>query len=259
MIKHIFIYWHQGWDEAPEICKICKQTWVDKNPDWEVIALDRNSIKDFLPLATIEAASRIKPIQTCTDLLRLALVAAHGGLWVDATHFCNKSLTSWLTEDLLYEGLYLTYMHRKDPVQKINFLYASGAGNIFFKGFVEHTLKKIATGDFNFTGSYKNWQHRLNRSWRRYLVKNFGTDHHKVLFARQTPRKDELIIANSLPKMQASVDDNFKAAVEVCAFFKLTWRRGKSERFQLPVEEVFDEGSKFRYLLNTRDRHNQHD
>ena len=118
MIKHIFIYWHQGWDEAPEICRFCRQTWIDKNPDWEVITLDSNSIKEFLPTTIIDLASQVLPIQTRPDLLRLALIASHGGLWVDATQFCNKSLDSWLTEDLLYEGLYLTYGSGNNPVQK---------------------------------------------------------------------------------------------------------------------------------------------
>ena len=38
--KIIWIYWHQGWGNAPEIIKICKKSWIKKNPEWDVRALD---------------------------------------------------------------------------------------------------------------------------------------------------------------------------------------------------------------------------
>ena len=40
--KNIWLFWHQGWENAPELIKICKDSCIDNNPDWNINLLDLN-------------------------------------------------------------------------------------------------------------------------------------------------------------------------------------------------------------------------
>ena len=93
----IWIYWDQGWDNAPAFVQECVASWESKNPDYEVRRLSSENIEGFLDL-TDETRAMLAGlrIQTRTDVYRLMLLKAHGGLWVDATLYCNKPLTDWL-------------------------------------------------------------------------------------------------------------------------------------------------------------------
>jgi len=45
-----------------------------------------------------------------SDLLRLSILRDYGGLWVDATCFCNKSLDEWLPEPcFLFENFNMSF------------------------------------------------------------------------------------------------------------------------------------------------------
>ncbi|WP_288360217.1 capsular polysaccharide synthesis protein [uncultured Bacteroides sp.] len=86
----IWQYWGQGIDThtLPEIIQICFQS-VDKyKGDYQVIRLTDATIPDYLDLPAFVWEKRKNPQFTRTffsDLLRLALLATYGGIWLDAT------------------------------------------------------------------------------------------------------------------------------------------------------------------------------
>lgn len=88
--KIIWQYWGQGIDagKLPEIIQICFES-VDKyKEDYQVIRLTDTTISDYLDLPDFVWTKRNNPQFTRTffsDLLRLALLAAYGGVWLDAT------------------------------------------------------------------------------------------------------------------------------------------------------------------------------
>ena len=95
--KNIWIYWEQGWDIAPEICKLCKDSWQKLNKTWKINALDKNNLINFIDVTTINNDFwNINPIQTRSDLIRTLILQKHGGVWVDSTLICMKSLDNWL-------------------------------------------------------------------------------------------------------------------------------------------------------------------
>lgn len=55
--------------------------------------LDESNIDDYV---TFEYSSITK--QALSDVLRINLLAQHGGVWADATCFCTKPLDEWLPE-----------------------------------------------------------------------------------------------------------------------------------------------------------------
>lgn len=105
--KIIWIYWDQGWNNAPLLVQKCKQSWIIKNPEYEIRSLDHNVFNDdtiFAPFEK-EIISSVISTFTTTDtmlcmnkswLLRFFLLKKFGGIWVDATVYAVKPLRDWL-------------------------------------------------------------------------------------------------------------------------------------------------------------------
>ena len=89
--KIIWFIWLQGLDEAPLVVRKCYDSWIKHNPGWQVIFLDAANIADHIDLKQGGITT-----QAYSDVLRINLLAKYGGVWVDATCYCNKSLDEWL-------------------------------------------------------------------------------------------------------------------------------------------------------------------
>ena len=111
MSQPIFLYWHQGWDNAPELVQRCAKSWIHhhSNTEWEVHLLHRGNIEswvvksdpeDWASLLRFEErmanGENVGGLAHYADLLRLSLLDAHGGVWADATTLCFKPLDEWL-------------------------------------------------------------------------------------------------------------------------------------------------------------------
>jgi hypothetical protein len=94
MIQTLFILWFQGFEHAPPIVKKCLQSWIHYNPDWKIIQLDNSNIDQYIDIQIFR--NNEIGLWHLSDIVRLFLLAKYGGLWVDATTFCNCSLTLWL-------------------------------------------------------------------------------------------------------------------------------------------------------------------
>jgi len=100
MIKKIWILWLQGWDSAPDLVRLCLESWEYHNPDWEIHMLDLKNIENYVDIASdISDWGDITPTGF-SDVVRLYLLKEHGGVWVDSTCFCNRPLDDWLPEHL---------------------------------------------------------------------------------------------------------------------------------------------------------------
>jgi hypothetical protein len=97
MIKNIFILWFQGFEQAPEIVKNCLNSWIHYNPDWKVIQLDSSNLHEWID--NIEDLKK-EGMLLChlSDMIRMLLLHKYGGVWVDSTLFCNRSLSTWLPQ-----------------------------------------------------------------------------------------------------------------------------------------------------------------
>jgi hypothetical protein len=98
------MYWHDGWENAPELTKLCLQSWKQRNPDLEIRALDH---------ATLPAALENPPVHRGASTLngfanrvRLRLLRQHGGIWADATLFCAQPAFDWLSPLARDAGLF---------------------------------------------------------------------------------------------------------------------------------------------------------
>jgi len=96
--RRIWFLWLQGLDAAPPLVQRCLDSWRHWNADWSIEVLDEARLRLLLPeLADWEAAGwgALAPAAR-SDLIRLGLLARHGGVWTDATCLCRKPLDCWL-------------------------------------------------------------------------------------------------------------------------------------------------------------------
>ena len=98
MIKKIFIYWAQGFCNAPIVVKRCLLSWKFKNPDWDIIELDDSNLHEYIDIKKeIPDIDEINITKTSySDIVRIFLLEKFGGCWCDATTFCFMPLDKWL-------------------------------------------------------------------------------------------------------------------------------------------------------------------
>lgn len=120
MIKTIYILWFQGFNKAPEIVKECVNSWKYYNPDWNIVLIDNNNLINYVNLDNY----KINFDKTAlSDVVRILLLKLYGGLWVDATTFCNKPLNDWLP-NYINEGFFAFDKPGPDRLLSSWFLYS---------------------------------------------------------------------------------------------------------------------------------------
>jgi hypothetical protein len=89
----IWVCWWQGMDNAPELVKKCVESIRNNAGNHKVIIITDDNYKDYVTIPKWIEKKKDAGIITRTnysDLLRLSLLAEHGGMWLDATFFCSK-------------------------------------------------------------------------------------------------------------------------------------------------------------------------
>jgi hypothetical protein len=93
--KTIWFLWFQGLDKAPYVVRKCHESWVTKNPGWQVVTLDDEVLPRYASADYHAGNLASMSIQHRSDLTRLDLLSRHGGVWTDATCFCGQPLDEW--------------------------------------------------------------------------------------------------------------------------------------------------------------------
>ena len=106
MKKIIWTCWFQGREAAPPLVKACLDSWERLNPEWDFRCLDATSIERYIELGDyIDLGRQSITAASLSDIVRILLLHEFGGVWVDATLFCNRPLDAWLP-DLMDEGFF---------------------------------------------------------------------------------------------------------------------------------------------------------
>ena len=156
--RTIWLYWQQGEANSPEIVQRCIQSWRIRNPDWNVRVLDAKTVSKASGLGEQWLTDRPDiSMQFLSDIIRIALLARHGGVWADATVYCSRPLDEWLPERMTsgffaFEGL------RGGRMIASSFL-AAEKGHLVPKRLLETILDLF--GDRRFTGNQTIWGVKL--------------------------------------------------------------------------------------------------
>ena len=97
MKKIIWTGWFQGREAAPPLIKKCLRSWERNNPAWQFRFLDATSVERYVPVRQfIDLRRQSLTAASLSDIVRILLLREFGGVWVDATLFCNRPLDEWL-------------------------------------------------------------------------------------------------------------------------------------------------------------------
>ncbi len=90
LTKNIFVFWWDGFKNAPKIVRLCLASIQKNHPDCCVIPIDKYNFKDYTDIhpQILQAFCTDKvSVQTFSDILRFNLLKNNGGIWIDATIF----------------------------------------------------------------------------------------------------------------------------------------------------------------------------
>lgn len=91
----IWIYWKQGFSNAPDLVKKCLTSIYKYKGNYEVIALDSENLSEYIELPDFIVEKHDKGIigeAMFSDLLRISLIIQYGGIWCDATCFWSNAI-----------------------------------------------------------------------------------------------------------------------------------------------------------------------
>ena len=106
MNKTIWTCWFAGREKAPLLVRKCLGSWERSNPGWEFRCLDARSVERYVPLRRyVDLDRQSLTAASLSDIIRILLLREFGGVWADASLFCNRPLDEWLP-DLMQEGFF---------------------------------------------------------------------------------------------------------------------------------------------------------
>lgn len=80
--------------------KECIQTWVKKNPKFEVRIWGNKELKTikWKNAKQLKQMLKKKDYAGASDIMRYEILYKHGGIFIDADSYCMKALPNWLLE-----------------------------------------------------------------------------------------------------------------------------------------------------------------
>lgn len=131
--------WLQGFEEAPKVVKECHRSWEIRNPGWEVRFLDAENYTNYTKIEPELDLSRPDLSRPhLADIIRIKLLAEYGGVWCDATCFCNEPLDNWI-DDATQGGFFCYLGHRIDTPMS-NWFMASRKASYIAQSLLHKTM-----------------------------------------------------------------------------------------------------------------------
>lgn len=96
----IFVYWGQGFDNAPEIVKSCNRQLRKFVPSQNIHFLTESNIEDYIVVPQHVKKLKESSVAHLSDYYRIALIERWGGAWIDATVFVNNDFFKELEKNL---------------------------------------------------------------------------------------------------------------------------------------------------------------
>lgn len=93
--KHIWFFWWQGIESAPEVVKLCLSSIRRNLPNIPITVITKDNLFDLvdIPSYVIDALDNKRISFThFSDIVRMMLLTQKGGCWIDATIFVGKKL-----------------------------------------------------------------------------------------------------------------------------------------------------------------------
>lgn len=139
----IFQYWDSP-DIPAEVARLM-HGWAEQNQDFEHIVFDQAAARQFLqsnfPPAVIDAFELCRHPAMQADLLRLAFLAANGGVYVDADEQCRMPLARLFS--VLDGHRFVASLYESIPVYTNNWFLAAAPGNDIIQSALDASVELI--------------------------------------------------------------------------------------------------------------------
>jgi mannosyltransferase OCH1-like enzyme len=134
---------HQVWlgGKFPEKYKRIRDTWIEKNPDWEYKLWTDDDIDEF-KLENIEQFNKINNLGAKSDIFRYEILYRYGGLYIDTDFECLKSFN-----DLTYLDFFTGTGHKIEP-EVFNGLIACTPRHNLIRKMIDG-IKVVETNNFD--------------------------------------------------------------------------------------------------------------
>jgi hypothetical protein len=103
--KTVWQFWDSGYMNAPPIVKACIQSVEKNSTGYNHVILDNSTIPNYLKLPNHILEKYEKGLINKThysEIIRFALLAEYGGIWLDATVFLSDQISNILHKDSDY-------------------------------------------------------------------------------------------------------------------------------------------------------------
>lgn len=150
--KTVWVCWWQGYDLMPDFCKMCyKQLCNVVADDAKIILITKDNYQEYsnMPDYIIEKLNDgIIPVTQFSDILRESLILNNGGLWIDASVWCNKNFND------VFENLNEFWSIKLKQIDDPNVL-GQKISNCMWSGFILGGSKDSIVYDFVFSSMCK--------------------------------------------------------------------------------------------------------
>lgn len=236
--KHIFIIWFQGFDNMPEICRACYNSWKYKNPDWKIHFIDNSNKNQYIDVVNLSYIRNFSTLTTQSDLVKCYLLGKYGGIYTDITNYCNISLDRWINNLNYIDNIWF-HWDFDSILPTFNFFICKSKNNIF-----NDIYNEIIKDKSLYEGEYL----RIIKKFFNIMPKNL-----KLLKENQigkssnntNPKQGVKIISN-FKLMNENNDNNFDTTLDKYPFFKLTYKDVPSGK----LTDIFHQNSKLTTLIN---------
>lgn len=215
---NIWVFWWQGYEAAPVLVKKCIDSVRKNAGSHSVILLTKDNWKFYadIPEYIIKKVSEGNISLThFSDILRMALLADHGGLWLDATIFVSQSIP-----DYCFTLPYFS-IHYKVSSSKIT----QGRWTGFCQGACRNSIIHSFCRDIFF------------EYWKKYarLADYFFIDYTMLCGYKNIPAFKQLVDSvplnnEGIKELDLHFSDTFskekyESILKNSTFFKLNWKR----------------------------------
>lgn len=154
----IWSYWNS--ETLPPLIQACADNWRAQAPDHELRFLTPETLGAWLPAGTDTALLARLPAFRQADWLRLQLLQAHGGIWIDASTVLTGPL-DWVHEQQArsraeFVGFYIDRLSRRtDQPMVENWFLASVPGSRFIADLNAEFVRALEMGEARYLQSLR--------------------------------------------------------------------------------------------------------
>ena len=104
--RTIWILWMQGMESAPKLIQKCYASICQNKPkDFDIILLTAENLREYIQLPAFIWEKHEQGYITTThlsDIIRMELLCAYGGCWIDATVFCSGLIPDYMVNGKMF-------------------------------------------------------------------------------------------------------------------------------------------------------------